>query len=116
MTISVRQRSAIRFKASTGKIPFDEWFDALKSKVAQAKLAVRIERAEKGLFGDHKGVGEGVVELRDPFGPGYRIYFGIFEDEIILLLLGGDKSSQVADVKKAKEYWADYQVQQSISR
>ncbi len=59
-------------------------------------------------MGDVKPVGEGVNELRLAFGAGYRVYFGSVDDEIIILLFGGDKSSQDKDIKKAKEYWSDY--------
>ncbi|MFN7903952.1 MAG: type II toxin-antitoxin system RelE/ParE family toxin [Pseudobdellovibrionaceae bacterium] len=61
-----------------------------------------------GNLGDVKPVGEGVNELRLAFGAGYRIYFGSVGDELIILLCGGDKSSQDKDIKKAKEFWSDY--------
>lgn len=61
-----------------------------------------------GNLGDHHSVGEGVSELRFSFGPGYRIYYGIEDKKIILLLCGGDKSTQKRDIKKAIQYWKDY--------
>lgn len=67
-------------------------------------------RGLKAAFLRSQGVGDGVIELRIDSGPGYRIYFGIHEDKIILLLLGGDKGSQESDIKKAKEYWAEFKI------
>jgi putative addiction module killer protein len=61
-----------------------------------------------GLFGDAKSVGEGVNELRIAFGPGYRIYYALDGEVVVLLLCGGDKSTQGKDIKQAKDYWNDY--------
>ena len=69
----------------------------------------RIGRLEHGLYGDCAPVGEGVSELRVFFGPGYRVYFGEEAGNIIILLCGGDKSSQDKDIKTAKEYWKEHQ-------
>jgi putative addiction module killer protein len=70
--------------------------------------AVRISRAEDGNFGDHKSIGQGLFEFRIQFGPGYRIYYGIEDEKIILLLIGGDKSTQAKDISKAKSFWTSY--------
>ena len=67
-----------------------------------------MDRAARGNFGDYRDLHSRVFELRDDFGPGYRIYFGIDGDEIIVLLAGGDKRSQSRDILKAKEFWTDY--------
>jgi putative addiction module killer protein len=88
--------------------PFDSWFDSLRDRRAKAKITARLDRVENGNLGDYKSVGEGVFELRIDYGPGYRIYFGQEGSKIILLLCGGDKSTQVQDILKAKEYWEDY--------
>jgi putative addiction module killer protein len=66
-------------------------------------------------MGDAKAVGEGVQELRIDYGPGYRLYFGQGGSTTVLLLCGGDKGTQAADIKKAKEYWADYQQRRKAS-
>jgi putative addiction module killer protein/probable addiction module antidote protein len=81
---------------------FDNWFSKLKDKQVRAKINVRIRRLEQGYFGDHKSVGDNVSELRLFFGAGYRIYYSQRHGEIIILLCAGDKSSQIADIKKAK--------------
>ena len=67
----------------------------------------RLERVRAGLFGKWRPVGEGVIELKVDFGPGYRVYIGVDGNSVILLLAGA-KASQKADIKTAKEYWSDY--------
>jgi putative addiction module killer protein len=74
----------------------------------QARIQARVLRFEKGNLGDHKTVGGGVWEARLDFGPGYRLYFGKEGAAVILLLVGGDKSSQSKDIAAAKRYWADF--------
>ena len=82
---------------------FDTWFDDLKDKQAARKIQARIDRVEDGNFGDHKSVGHGVSELRIHHGPGYRVYFTLRGPEIVILLAGGDKSSQAKDIETAHE-------------
>jgi putative addiction module killer protein len=84
---------------------FDSWLDGLKDLRGRAKVLVRIRRAELGNFGDCEPVGEGVSEMRIDFGPGYRIYIGQEGRVAYLLLCGGDKSTQAADIKHAKAIW-----------
>jgi putative addiction module killer protein len=80
---------------------FAKWLDKLPDIQARARVLVRIERLATGNSGDVKPVGEGVSELRIPYGPGYRIYFKKRGRELIILLAGGDKSSQTRDIKTA---------------
>lgn len=87
--------------------PHQEWFDSLDRKT-QARVDARVSRFENGNFGDHKHLGGGLFEARLFFGPGYRIYFGKIRGKIILLLCGGDKSSQTKDIKKASELLKQY--------
>lgn len=82
---------------------FDSWLAALKDKLGRARIAHRIRSAEHGNFGDCESVGEGVSEMRIHFGPGYRAYFTRRGEVVYLLLLGGDKSSQKRDIKRAIE-------------
>jgi putative addiction module killer protein len=88
--------------------PFLDWFNSLKDKTIKARIQNRLRRVEWGHFGDWKSVGEGVFELKLPFGCGYRIYLGEEGDQLVILLLGGDKSTQSKDIKKAHKYWWDY--------
>ena len=80
---------------------FVHWIDNLSDTKARARIQVRIERLIAGNPGDVKSVGKGISELRIDYGPGYRVYYIIRDREIILLLSGGDKNSQSADIKKA---------------
>lgn len=82
---------------------FDAWLVALKDRVGRARIVHRIRSAEHGNFGDCEPVGEGVSEMRIHFGPGYRVYFTRRNEVVYLLLLGGDKSSQKRDIKRAIE-------------
>ena len=82
---------------------FSRWFRGLRDKQAQARVAVRIRRIEEGNFGDHGSVGRGVSELRVNVGPGYRVYYTIRRNTVIILLCGGDKSSQQRDIRRAQQ-------------
>ena len=82
---------------------FSNWLKKLKDNVAKVSIARRIVRLENGNFGDSKSVGEGVFELRIDVGQGYRVYFTNKDNTIIILLVGGDKSSQDKDIKAAKD-------------
>ena len=81
---------------------FDSWLSNLKDRSGRARIPVRIEGLAAGNPGDHKGVGDGVTELRIRFGPGYRVYYMQRGALLIVLLAGGDKASQEADIAKAK--------------
>ncbi|OGS80494.1 MAG: addiction module antitoxin RelB [Gallionellales bacterium GWA2_55_18] len=82
---------------------FDDWLSGLKDRQAVRRVQVRIDRAEDGNFGDCEPVGEGVSEMRIHYGPGYRVYFVQRGIEIVILLAGGNKSTQSKDIKTALE-------------
>ena len=82
---------------------FDQWLLDLKDIRGKAKILTRLKRAELGNLGDHKSVGDGVSEMRIDFGPGYRLYFSKRNNVLILILMGGDKSSQVGDINRSKQ-------------
>ncbi|MBI4685229.1 MAG: type II toxin-antitoxin system RelE/ParE family toxin [Nitrospirae bacterium] len=94
--------------AENGKIPFKKWLENVKDIHARAKIRVALDRVRMGNFGHARSVGEGVHELKIDYGPGYRVYYALAGDEIILLLLGGDKASQSKDIVRAKEYWKKF--------
>ena len=81
---------------------YSRWFSALRDRVARARIDIRIRRLSLGNPGDVRPVGEGVSELRINFGPGYRVYFFERNNAIIVLLAGGDKSSQEHDIVESK--------------
>ena len=101
-------KTLINYKTEDGKEPFREWLKFLRDKVTAARIQSRLERVRLGNFGDTKPVGNGVSELRFTFGSGFRVYFGQDGDQIVVLLIGGDKSSQEKDIQLAHNYWADY--------
>lgn len=82
---------------------FSKWLRKLKDVVAKVSILRRISRLENGNFGDSKSVGEGVFEMRIDVGQGYRIYFTNKDNKIVILLVGGDKSTQEDDIRTAKE-------------
>ncbi len=92
--------------------PTPSGFEGLRDKRAQVRIARRIRRAQDGALGDLKPVGEGVIELRIDVGAGYRIYCGRHGETLVILLCGGDKSSQDKDIERAKEFWADWKRRQ----
>ena len=96
------------YLTAAGKSPFRQWLDGLDVKT-RARIQARVLRFSTGNLGDHKGVGHGVSEARVMFGPGYRIYFGRHGRALIVLLMGGDKASQVRDISTAQAHWKDYQ-------
>ena len=110
MTLMVEgwQRRILKYITEDGRCPFDEWADALKDKRTQAIVNNRLFRVAQGNFGLCSGVGENLLELKIDFGPGLRVYFAEDGDTIVVLLCGGDKSTQSKDIKKAMEYWKDY--------
>jgi putative addiction module killer protein len=101
-----------RYQLEDGKEPVTNWLQSLKDKQVQAKIRVRIKRLEAGNFGDSDPVGGGVQELREHLGAGYRVYFGRHGQAVVILLCGGSKKSQAADIKTAKEYWEDWKRRQ----
>lgn len=103
----------VRYQHENGKEPYTEWFRKLRDSLAKTRIAERLRRVEAGNLGDCRPVGEGVNELRIQTGPGYRVYFGWHGDVMVILLCGGDKSTQVNDISKAKALWAEWKRRQA---
>jgi putative addiction module killer protein len=82
---------------------FEKWFSKLRDLEAKRRIAQRVARIKSGLLGDTKSVGDGIAELRIDYGQGYRLYFMTRGNQVILLLCGGDKSTQDKDIRIAKE-------------
>lgn len=96
------------YQTKEGGQSFNEWFDSIRDPRAQQRIDARLARVRLGNFGDSKSVEQGVLELRIDYGPGYRIYFGRDGNELVILLLGGDKRTQARDISTAQKYWSDY--------
>jgi putative addiction module killer protein len=84
-------------------VTFRKWLARLEDRTAKARLVRRIERLAAGYAGDHRFLGAALFELRDDFGPGYRIYYMRRGDELVILLVGGDKASQARDILRARQ-------------
>ena len=102
-----------RYKTEAGAEPVTEWLLSLKDNLVQAKMRLRINRVAEGNFGDCSSVGDGVSELREHIGAGFRMYFGQQGKTIVILLCGGTKRTQTSDINTAKRYWADWKKRQS---
>ena len=98
----------IYYTTESGKIPFREWFQGLSDFKAQAVIDSRLIRLRLGNFGKCEPVSAGIFELKIDYGPGYRVYFGRIPGKMILLLCGGDKSTQAKDIHSAYFYWQHY--------
>lgn len=101
------EKTILVYRTPEGREPFSDWLFSLRDKLIRHRIETRIDRLKHGNYGDHKRF-SGILELRLDFGKGYRIYCGEDGKTIVLLLLGGDKSSQPDDIKKALSYWRDY--------
>jgi putative addiction module killer protein len=102
-------KEIIIYETVAGVQPLGKWMDKLRDAETIARLNERIDRLEQGNPGDYKAVGAGIYELRIDYGPGFRLYFAFAGRQIILLLCGGDKSTQARDIQRARQYWQDYQ-------
>ncbi|HET6249908.1 MAG TPA: type II toxin-antitoxin system RelE/ParE family toxin [Tepidisphaeraceae bacterium] len=98
----------MHYQTKEGVDVFDSWLNSLSDTIAVARIAARIDRLQAGNFGDHKPVATSVWELRIDHGPGYRVYYALAGRRVVLLLSGGDKRKQSADIRRAIAMWKDY--------
>lgn len=96
-----------RYRDAAGRIPYSEWLRKRDNTTA-ARVGAYVDRMKAGNFGNSRSVGGGVSELKIDAGPGYRVYYLRDEGEIVVLLCGGDKGSQAADIRRARAYAGDY--------
>ena len=108
MAQEVHPKTVTAYVRVDGHEPYTDWLESLRDQKTKERIKVRVRRLETGLYGDCEPVGEGVLELRIFFGPGFRVYFGEDEGNIVILLCGGDKGSQKKDIKTANDYWKEY--------
>lgn len=105
MTDATTPKRVIVYAKESGKEPFTEWLYSLRDTIVRKRILSRVSRLQQG---DCEPVDEGVSELRLFFGSGYRVYFGEQDNQIVVLLCGGDKGSQSKDIEQAKTYWQEY--------
>jgi|SRR5712692_5073173 len=102
------------YLTAAGRDPYQEWLDKLKDLTGRVAIQRRVDRVATGNFGEHKALQEGVWELKMDIGPGYRVYYAMESATIVLLLCGGVKRTQTADIEKAVRYWHDYRQRRKI--
>jgi putative addiction module killer protein len=91
-----------------GKTPFVDWLGKLRDRSARTRIRLQLDRILLGNPGDCKSLGQGLYEMRIHYGPGYRVYYGKEGGHLVLLLCGGNKSTQQSDIRLANNYWRDY--------
>ena len=106
--MDAKLRDIIYYTTSNGRQPVRKWLEGIKDSLTQAILYKRIRQAGMGNFGHHRSVGAGVNQFKIDYGQGYRIYYGIHKDKLIVLLVGGTKKTQDEDIETAKEYWTHW--------
>ena len=104
------------YQTENGVKPLMDWLRGLKDQKVRTAIQLRLNRMELGNFGHCKSVGEGVSELKVDVGPGYRVYLSRIKETVILLLLGGSKSSQFRDIRKTKEFLNEDTTRQNEKR
>jgi len=107
--ISYNNDNSKIYQNENGRQPFIKWLESIKDLTTKARIKNRVAHIALGNFGDCKIIGQGVSELRLHFGSGYRGYFGKINNVAILLLGGGDKSSQTKNIKQAMRCWEDFE-------
>jgi len=108
MARAATPKQIVFYRDDKGKEPFTDWLNLLRDHAGRRRTLVRLRRLEQGNYGDCSPIGEGLSELRLFFGSGYRVYFGEDAGNIIVILCGGDKSSQNKDITYAKSCWKEY--------
>lgn len=110
-TIRMKKYELETYETEKGKSPFQEWIDGIKDKTAKRKLYAKLERARFGHFGDVKNIKgtKRIFEMREHYGAGYRIFYSIIENKIVLLLAGSIKRDQNKAIEQAKKHLADYE-------
>ena len=110
-TINMKRYELEEYIKENGETPFSDWLEGFKDQKIQRKITQRIRRASLGNFGDFKKIkgSKGLFEMREHYGAGYRVFYSIVENKIVLLLAGSIKRNQDKVIKQAKEYLANYE-------
>ncbi|MDE0426276.1 MAG: type II toxin-antitoxin system RelE/ParE family toxin [Candidatus Poribacteria bacterium] len=106
--MQIRPREILHYITSSGSNPYQRWYMRIKDQKTQIAISNRISRLRSGNFGDFKRLNKDLYELRIHYGPGYRVYFGVFQYDIVILLCGGTKGTQRRDIIRAQNYWDDF--------
>jgi len=106
--VDVKAKTITIYETASGEAPFSEWFDSLKDRRVKTTIDARLTRVRRGNLGTCRDLKSGLWELKIDLGPGYRIYFGLYGETVVVLLHGGDKSTQTRDIEMAHEFWAEY--------
>ncbi|MBD2364994.1 type II toxin-antitoxin system RelE/ParE family toxin [Anabaena minutissima FACHB-250] len=114
MSKEAQPKQIIIYANQGGYEPFTEWIDNLLDKQGKRRILQRLRRLEQGNYGDVAPIGDGLSELRMFFGSGYRVYFGEDQENIVIVLCGGDKDTQQKDIDSAKAYWKEYLSREKI--
>ena len=101
-------QTIIYYESESGDCPAFQWLESMKDKKTRIIIKARIRRLEEGIFGHTRNLGDGVTELKIDYGPGYRVYLGHVDRELIVILVVGDKSTQSKDIKTAKQRWKHF--------
>jgi|SRR3989338_4473361 len=105
------EKELIFYSTDRGVVPFENWLKHLRDQRAVAAIRSKLNRVRQGNFGDCKHLKSGVFELRIHYSPGYRIYFGKYADCTVVLLWGGNKSTQAKDIERAIFYWRAFKLE-----
>jgi putative addiction module killer protein len=110
LMIEAKRRKAVEYKTESGVSPFSVYLKDLKDRRGAAKITRAVKKMEEGNFGDHKSIadGDGLYECRLDIGPGYRIYYIVEGDRLLILFGASDKKGQQKAIDKARDYAADY--------
>lgn len=106
--MQIRPREILYYTTPNGHNPYRRWYTRLKDQKTRIAISNRIARLRVGNFGDFKRLSSGLYELRIDYGPGYRVYFGLFQHDTVILLCGGRKGTQQRDIDRAQDYWNDF--------
>lgn len=106
--MQIHPKEILTYTTPNGRSPYRQWYTRIKDEKVQIVISNRIARLRTGNFGDFKRLGPNLYELRIHYGPGYRVYFGVFQNDIVILLCGGTKRAQQRDIVRAQNYWNDF--------
>ena len=106
--MQIRPREIRIYTTSNGRSPYRQWSTRIRDEKLRTAISTRLTRLETGNLGDFKRLNQDLYELRIHYGSGYRIYFGSFQNTVIILLCGGTKGTQQRDITRAQNYWNDF--------